>query len=319
VVDINEVAENIFMIDNRLYSLPKWGSVYLINEERKALVDPGPATSVSEVLDGIKKIGVRSEDIDYIIVTHIHLDHAGGAGIIIKDMPRAQVVVHHRGARYLANPARLVSSVIEAQGVEAMARYGDVVPVEMSRLRPVSGGDVIRLSALQMLKFIDAPGHAPHELCIYESRNNGLFSGDAVGVYIAESDILLPATQPPNFDLELWLDTINRLMELKATTIYFPHFGVSAKVQEILQTAIDNLRVWDGIAIEAAKDNGFDGAAERMAAQACARLEPVKKLKPLYEYLVNSSIPSSVDGYIKYYQKKHRAGMDKRRSSESKR
>ncbi len=319
MVDINEVAENIFMIDSRLYSMPKWGSVYLINEERKALVDPGPATSVSEVLDGIKKIGVRSEDIDYIIVTHIHLDHAGGVGSIIRDMPRAQVVVHHRGARYLANPERLVSSVIEAQGVAAMARYGEVVPVEMSRLRSVSGGNVIKLGALQTLKFIDAPGHAPHELCIHESRHNGLFSGDAVGVYIAESEILLPATQPPNFDLELWLDTIDRLMELKATTIYFPHFGLSDKVQEILQTAVDNLQVWDGIAIEAVKENGFDGAAERMAAQACAKLEPVKKLKYLYEYLVNTSIPSSVDGYIKYYQKKYKAGMDKRRSSENKR
>lgn len=319
MVDITEVAENIFMIDNRLYSLPKWGSVYLIDEEKKALVDPGPATSVSAVLEGIKKIGVRPEDIDYIIVTHIHLDHAGGAGVIIKAMPRAQVVVHHRGARYLADPARLISSVIEAQGVKAMARYGEVVPVEMSRLRSVGEGDEIRLSDLQMLKFIDAPGHAPHELCIQESRNNGLFSGDAVGVYIAESDILLPATQPPNFDLELWRDTIDRLMELKATTIYFPHFGVSHKVQDILQTAIDNLRVWDGIAVEAAKDNGFDGAAERMAAQACARLEPAKKMKPLYDYLVNFSMPSSIDGYLKYYQKKHKAGMDKRRSSESKR
>ena len=93
MVGINEVAENIYLIDNHLFSLPKWGSVYLLNEENKALIETGPATSVSAVLDGIKKIGVIPEDIAYIIVTHIHLDHAGGAGVILNDMTNAQVVV----------------------------------------------------------------------------------------------------------------------------------------------------------------------------------------------------------------------------------
>ena len=161
MVDIKEVAENIYLIDDQLYSNPEWGSVYLINEEKKALVDTGPATSVSVVLDGIKRAGVRSEDIDYIIVTHIHLDHAGGTGVIIKGMPHAQVLVHHKGARHLVNPAKLISSAIEVQGEETMVKHGEVVPIEAERVKLVYEGDVLKLSDEQVLRFIDAPGHAP--------------------------------------------------------------------------------------------------------------------------------------------------------------
>ncbi len=309
MVDIKEVAENIYMIDNRLLSLPKWGSAYLINEEKKALIDAGPASSVSTVLGGIKNIGVRPEDIDYIIVTHIHLDHAGGAGVLIRDMPQAQVVVHHRGAWHLANPAKLINSATEAQGEEAILEYGEVVPVEEHKVRPVYDGNEIKLSESQVLKFIDAPGHAPHELCIYESRNGGLFTGDAAGIYLAGGEILLPATVPPNFDFELCIDTLKRLMKLKANMIYFSHFGVSDKAQETLQLAIDKLRAWGDIVTQAVKENRFDSAAERLTAKACAELEPIRQMESLYEYLTNFDIPKSVRGYIKYYQEKHQAEL----------
>ncbi|MFC1951615.1 MBL fold metallo-hydrolase [Chloroflexota bacterium] len=309
MVDIKEVAENIYMIDNRLLSLPKWGSAYLINEEKKALIDAGPATSVNTVLSGIKDIGVRPEDIDYIIVTHIHLDHAGSAGVLIRDMPQAQVVVHHRGAWHLANPEKLINSAVEAQGEEVMLGYGEVVPVEEHKVRPVYDGSEIKLSEKQVLKFIDAPGHAPHELCIYESRNEGLFTGDAAGIYLAEGEILLPATVPPNFDLELCIDTLERLMKLKANLIYFSHFGVSGKAQEILQSVVDKLQAWDGIVTQAVKENRFTSAAERLTAKACAELEPIRQMESLYEYLTNFDIPKSVSGYIKYYKEKHQAEL----------
>ncbi|GAH08832.1 unnamed protein product, partial [marine sediment metagenome] len=175
MVEVSKVAENIYMIDDQLYSIPKYGSVYLINEEKKALIDSGPTTSANSVLNGIKAIGVRPEDIDYIIVTHIHLDHAGGVGVLLRYMPQAQVVVHYKGARHLVNPAKLISSMIADQGEEVMIRYGEVVPIESSRVQAIYDGDTIKLSDRQVLKFVDAPGHASHELCIYESRNNGIY------------------------------------------------------------------------------------------------------------------------------------------------
>ncbi len=312
MVDVAEVAENIYMIDAKLYSIPRWGSVYLINEERKALIDTGPTTSANAVLDGIKRIGVRPEDIDYIIVTHIHLDHAGGAGVLIKDMSQAQVVVHHKGAKHLVNPERLVSSVIDTQGEEVVARDGEIIPIEKYRVKPTYEGDVLKLSERQVLKLIDAPGHAPHEICIYESRNNGLFTGDAVGTYLAEDEILLPITPPPSFDLELYINTLERLMKLKATKIYFAHFGVSNKVQESLQLAMDKLQVWDDIVTKAIEENEFDSVAERMIAQACAELEPIREMESLYKYLTEVIVPMNAAGYVKYYQEKLEAGLNKK-------
>ncbi|MCL0094754.1 MBL fold metallo-hydrolase [Dehalococcoidales bacterium] len=316
MVDISEIAENIYLIDDYLYSIPRYGCVYLINEEKKALIDTGPTTSVSAVLDGIKRVGVRPEDIAYIIVTHIHLDHAGGAGVLAKDMPHAQVLVHHKGARHLVNPAKLISSVIEVQGEEAMVKHGEVLPIELHRVQAMHEGDTIKLSEKQTLKFIDAPGHAPHELCIYETRTGGLFTGDAVGVSIAENEILLPFHPPPNFDLPLCLNTLERLAKLAPTSIYYSHFGVSNTVPEDLRLAREKLQVWDDIIAKAIKEGAFADTTRRLIVQACAELELIKgveSLESLYKYITNHYIPMCAAGHVKYYQEKYEAELDKRR------
>ncbi len=302
MADIDEVAENIYLIDDQLYSIPKFGSVYLLNEEKKALIDTGPGTSASAVLDGINKIGVRPEDIAYVIVTHIHLDHAGGTGVLLKEMPRAQVVVHYRGAPHLINPGRLVNSVVAVQGKGVMAKYGEVLPIETHRVQAIHEGDTIRLGEKQILKFLDTPGHAPHELCIYETRHGGLFVGDAVAVNLVEHDILLPFHPPPHFNLELCRKTLERLAKLAPTKMYYSHFGVSHRVQEDLRLAGEKLQVWDDIVVEAARDGAFDDAGRRLVAQACAELEPVKEAESLYEYLAKVHIPMCAAGHIKYYQ-----------------
>lgn len=306
MVDIKEVAQNIYMIDDRLYSIPKWGSVYLINEEKKALVDTGPSTSVSTVLEGIKEVGVSPEEIDYLIVTHIHIDHAGGAGMLVKDMPRARVVVHERGARHVIDPTRLIRSFIATFGEGAMRKQGEIVPVEAARVMAVKDGDEVELSEQQTLRFIDAPGHAPHELCIHESRNGGLFSGDAIGLSVAEHKVLLPATPPPGFDLLLCLDTLQKLMALKATMIYFAHFGASSEVAESIQLNMDKLQNWDSLVSEVVNEHGFDSAAKKMRAQLYTDLEPVRRMKALYEYLTDGIVEMNVAGYMKYYQEKCR-------------
>ena len=305
MVDVKEVAENIYMIDDELLSMPKWGSVYLINEEEKALIDTGPSSSANAVLGGIKKIGIKSEDIEYLIVTHIHLDHAGGVGVLVKDMPQAQVVVHNRGARHLVDPSRLISSVKTVQSSEVIEGYGEVVPIEKRRVRPIYGDEVVRLSSKQILKFIDAPGHAQHELCIYESRNNGIFVGDAAGIFVAEDEILVPSSPPPNFDLELHIGTLERLMDLKPSLIYFAHFGVSNQAQEHLRLIKDKVRAWGDIVAQTVKEHGLDGVEERIIAQVTTELEPIREKEFLYEHLTKDNIATSISGYLKYYRDKY--------------
>jgi len=304
MVDVREVAENIFMIDDQLCSMPKLGSVYLLNEEKKALVDSGPPSSASLVVDGIRKVGVRPDDINYIIVTHVHLDHAGGAAVLIKDMPQAQVVAHHKGAKHLVKLTELMESTIRTQGTRIVEQYGEVVPVKPERIQAVHDNDTIKLSEGQVLDFIDAPGHALHELCIYERRNGGIFVGDAIGLYLADGEVLLPCHPPPSFDVEVCINTIKILMTLNASRLYFAHFGVSNKVQEILQLAIDDILSYAGMVAEAARENSLDVVAEMLTAQIMAKLEPIKKTPTFYKLVVEDLLPWGVAGFINYYRKK---------------
>jgi glyoxylase-like metal-dependent hydrolase (beta-lactamase superfamily II) len=179
-----------------------------------------------------------------------------------------------------------------------------VVPIREERVRAVSGDEVIDLSAQQALRIIDAPGHASHELCIYERRNNGLFSGDAIGISVLENEVVLPVTPEPSFDLERYLDTLEKLMALRASRIYFAHFGASSKVQESLELAKEKLQAWDRIIARAEEEGGLERAAEEFRAQLLRELEPVRKRKSLYKYLTDGIIAMNVAGFIKYYQGK---------------
>jgi glyoxylase-like metal-dependent hydrolase (beta-lactamase superfamily II) len=147
-----------------------------------------------------------------------------------------------------------------------MGIYGEVVPIDESKVMPVRDNEVIELSPHQTLRLIETPGHASHEICIHESRSNGLFAGDAVGVSVAEHKAFMPVTPPPSFNLDVYLDTMDKLKALKADTLYFAHFGASDQVEEYLQLAKDRLRNWDGIMSAALAKDGLDLAAEKLRA-----------------------------------------------------
>ena len=304
MVSVVEVAENIYMIDDLLYSIPKCGSVYFLDEDKKALVDTGPTTSSEVVIEGIKQIGNKPEDVAYLIITHIHLDHGGGTGTLLKSMPKAQVLVHNRVVKHVSKPERLVSSVIEAQGEEAMIRNGEVVPVDEYRVKPAHDGGTIMLSDRQLLTLLETPGHASHELCIHESRNNGIFVGDAVALHVAGTDISVPVTPPPSFDLELYIDSLNKLMKLNASRLYFAHFGVSDKVEEKIKLAIDELKIRDEIIVKADRENSIDRAVEMVVEHARAALQPIRKeMKAAYAYWAEIDIPMSAREHVRYYRK----------------
>ena len=305
MANVAEVANNIYMIDDQLYSIPQYGSVYFLDEDKKTLVDTGPATSSEIVIEGIKQIGNKPADVAYLIITHIHLDHSGGAGTLLKNMPKAQVIIHNRAAKHVINPGRLVHSVIEAQGEEAMIRNGEVVPVDECRVKPAHNGDTITLSDRQLLTLLETPGHAPHELCIHESRNNGIFVGDAVAHHVAGTDISVPVTPPPNFDLELYIDSLNKLMKLDASRLYFAHFGVSDKVKEKIKLAINELKIRDEIITKADRENNIDRAVEMVVEHVLTVLQSIgKELKTAYDYWDEVDIPMSAREHVRYYRNK---------------
>jgi glyoxylase-like metal-dependent hydrolase (beta-lactamase superfamily II) len=305
MVEAYGVAPNIYLIDAQMYSIPKFTSVYLIAEEKMALIETASAASAGIILDGIRQLGFDPKEISYIIVTHIHLDHAGGAGVLLKDMPQAKVIVHERGAKHLIDPSRLINSARSALGEEAVAMYGLPVPIDQSRVLPVKGGEVIELSKKQKLKIIHAPGHAPYHVCIYEDRNKGLFTGDAVGMYYPDGEILTITTPLPDFALDTCIDTINMLMSLSPQILFFSHFGTTKKVRQTLQQGIDELNTCGDIIFNAMKQNApFESIVEKLSPHFSEKLKAVREKAPTYYQCIVEFIPACVMGYINYYQKK---------------
>jgi glyoxylase-like metal-dependent hydrolase (beta-lactamase superfamily II) len=305
MADVSIVAEKIYMIDNRLFSIPKWGSVYFLDETEKSIVESGPTTSVDAVLEGLAQLGTGPEDISYLIVTHIHLDHAGGAGSLMKLLPNARLVVHHKGARHMVDPTRLVAGAVSARGKDVSEMHGEVLPVDSDRVLPVGEGDSLTLSDGQTLTFLDTPGHAPHELCIRETRNGGVFTGDALALYIPDYDIVLPYHPPPQFDLELCLETLERLEHLAPERIYYSHFGVSDEVKEHITRARKMLLEWDAIIREALNNDELRKVKSKLVDRAVRELEPIKDIPdmaPLYSYLTEKSFPMSAEGHLAYYK-----------------
>jgi len=307
LVDIKEVASNIYQLDDGVCSVAGLGAVYLLNEDLKALIDSGPTSSANNVLKGIKKVGLEAQEISYIIVTHIHLDHAGGAGALLKSMPRAKVVVHKRGARHLETLEKLVTSATTAQGSEVIRQYGEVTPLARERIQSVGDNDTIPLGDSQTLEIIDAPGHAPHEICIKESRNGGLFCGDALGVYLGGTGkrVLIQIHPPPSFDLATCLETVAKIKKTRPHKLYFAHFGLADEADDVLDRARDQLLAYVELAERAAADDNLAGLGAILRTQVLSEIETIRNNTQLYRFVRENLVASFVNGLLDYFQKKY--------------
>ena len=206
-----------------------------------ALVDPGPSTCLASLERTLQTQGMTLGDVSAILLTHIHLDHAGATGTIVARHPHIQVFVHERGAGHLVDPAKLIDSASRYFGPVNMARFwGDIVPVPQDRLRLLQGGERIEAGG-RSFEVLYTPGHAHHHVS-YLDRSSGIaFVGDVAAMRIKDGAVV-PPTVPPDFDLDLWIDSIERVGALRPDTIFLTHFGPVADVQPHLQAAVENLR-----------------------------------------------------------------------------
>lgn len=303
MLDNHKAAEDIYVIDANLFSFPKYGAVYLLAEQEMTLIEAGCASSAASVLRNIRKLGFDPKDIRNIVVTHIHLDHAGATGILLKEMPQARVIVHKKGAKHLIDPSRIENSLKSFSGDDLLKLYGKSIPVESKRVLPVEDGDIIQLSPNQQLRIIYTPGHAPHHMCIYESKNNGLFTGDAVGIYLSYEDALIPTTPPPDIDLEVYVNTINSLKEIRPDILYFSHFGETRQVNSVLERSADTFKTWGDIISNALKRGDKQLAIQELQAHAADDLKHIND-RLLFDYNINHFVPMCALGLIKYYQEK---------------
>jgi len=242
-----EVARGITAIDTFFGGRQRATAAYLLDADEPAIVETGPATSFEPVVAGLERLGIGRTDLAHVVVTHIHLDHAGGVWRIAERFPNATVWVHERGARHLADPTRLLASVTSIYGAETMASlFGPVEPVAAQRIRAVAEGDRIPLGG-RYLEAMYTPGHAKHHVALVDSSTGAVFTGDALGIHPPDARVLRPATPPPDYDLELAVASIERIRErARGASVLFSHFGPVEEVDRICDLAVERFRSWTG-------------------------------------------------------------------------
>jgi glyoxylase-like metal-dependent hydrolase (beta-lactamase superfamily II) len=292
-----DLGDEVWLVDTQMGGYDGITAGYLIRGERPCLVETGAARSAGEVVDGLAALGVGADDLATIVVTHIHLDHAGGVGTLAAAFPQAQVVVHEAGARHLADPSRLMRSARMVFGDVLDELFGALLPTDAQRIRVLADGDTIDLGGGRTLASFDSPGHARHHVGLLDSLTGDLYTGDAAGVWTPETGDLRPATPPPDFDLDAALASLEKMRERHPTRLLFSHFGPVTDVGTTLDRSVEELRLWVELVREARADGlDLDHAVVRVRERTAERyaLRSVPEVEHKIEVL--SSTEADVAG-----------------------
>ena len=244
VADVRALRPGLYQIDTMTGGMSSVTAGYLLATPRPALVECGPARSVEVVVDALQSLGMDPDDLAFLVLSHIHLDHAGGAGDIAAAFPSATIVVSELGARHIVDPERLNMSSRRVYGDFFDTVYGACSPVDSARIRAVGSRATVDLGAGATLELTHAPGHAKHHLGIYEQQSGALFSGDSVGIQMPGMTALRPATPPPDFDLDLAERTLEAYLALRPESLYLAHYGEIDEPLAALEEAGRRLGQW---------------------------------------------------------------------------
>ncbi|AKG91855.1 Zn-dependent hydrolase [Geoglobus ahangari] len=249
---INEVFDNVYCVDVMVAGEERVISSYILDFERKAVIEPGPQSSIGNVIEALEEIGVR--ELDYVFVTHVHLDHGGGAGGLANRYG-AKVVCHERGRKHIINPEKLWKASLEFSPKSKV--YGKPESVEEGRVVVGKDGDVFSLGDVE-IEVMETPGHAPHHLSFFLRDFRMLFPGDSAGMCI--DGVVIPTTPPP-FDLELWRESVRKMMSADPQYIAYTHFGMY-DADRLLESVLETLERWVDLAESAGSFDEFVSAVE---------------------------------------------------------
>lgn len=263
--DLTHYPNGIHALDSG-YGRPALAAIYIVVEQgRAAIIDTGTNASVPRVLSALAVLGVAPTAVDWVMLTHVHLDHAGGAGSLIGALPQARLLVHPRGLRHMMDPGKLWDGVSAVYGAErAYQLYGHLLPIDPERMMPATDGLEIRL-ADRPVRVFDTPGHARHHVCYWDEQARAFFTGDTFGLSYRELDVdgrafVVPTTTPSQFDPQALHQSIDRMLALEPKTMYLTHFG---GVSDVHRLADDLHRLIDTMVVMAQAARG-DGVARHV-------------------------------------------------------
>ncbi len=251
----------------------------IVERDRAAFIDVGTNYSIPGLLEELDSKGVSRENVDYVFVTHVHLDHAGGAGEIIRQLPNAKLAVHPRGAPHMINPARLIASASSVYGAEEVKRtYGELVPVPAERVVEIRDESVIDLAG-RRLRCLDTPGHARHHYSIWDERSRSFFPGDTFGLSYREFDtdkgaFILPTTTPVQFDPVALKGSIARMLLFKPDAMFLTHYSRVTDVERLGRDLFEQIDAMVAIAQSSAgQSNRHEWIKQRLAESYFERAE----------------------------------------------
>ncbi|MCG1027426.1 MBL fold metallo-hydrolase [Virgibacillus halodenitrificans] len=304
------LGQRIHLIDGFDLDVPDRTGTYVIDEEELTLIETGPSPSVKYVKKGLEQLGFSLAQVKYIIVTHIHLDHAGGAGLLVKECPHAKVVVHPKGKRHLINPKKLAAGARAIYGESFSELFDPIVPIAEERLLIKEDGDTLQIGPNCSLEFLDTPGHAKHHFSIYDPISNGMFTGDTVGIRYQQLinegvGLFLPSTSPNQFSPHDMKSSIERMQKRNLSRIYFGHFGMTESPDKALRQVVEWLEIFMEEAEQVVdEEKGYDELSRRMLARVREYLRG-KGIDDNHEVyiLINLDMQVSALGIIDYYKK----------------
>jgi hydroxyacylglutathione hydrolase len=258
-------GDGVFAVDSG-YERPRFDAVHLVVEsDRAAIVDTAHRDSVPRTLAALESLGIAREQVDWVILTHVHLDHAGGAGHLMRVLPNARLAVHPRGAPHMVDPSALWAGTVAVYGVEqAEATYGVPVPVPEDRIVPLPDGATLSLAG-RRIEALDAPGHARHHVVLRDGTTGHLFAGDTFGISYREFDVggrpfAFPSSTPVQFDPAALRATLRRILALRPGAIYLTHWSRVDDVQRLGATLLRLVDRYEAIGREALAEHGDDPA-----------------------------------------------------------
>jgi glyoxylase-like metal-dependent hydrolase (beta-lactamase superfamily II) len=282
------------------------GSYLLAGENELAIIDPGPGSMLEWLLSSIKEAGFDPQDVTHILLTHIHLDHAGATGSLARLLPKAQVYVHGKGAPHLIDTSKIVASSTRIYGNRMQMLWGEIESTPQERVHVIDEGDILNVAG-RRLEVHYTPGHAVHHVIFFDAHSGDLFAGDAAGVRLPGVDYVRPPTPPPDIDLEAWSASIDLLKRLRPDVLYLAHFGPTGDPVQHLDRLREVLYTWGNFVLEEMR-RGKDEA--EIIAMLIEKTQPALQRiandpHAVQRYEIATNYQMTVQGYMRYWRKKH--------------
>jgi glyoxylase-like metal-dependent hydrolase (beta-lactamase superfamily II) len=303
----------IITIDTNWTGRPRSiGAALLESNGYRAIVDPGPESTLATLREQLRSHGLSVADLDALLLTHIHLDHAGASGTLVRENPRLAVYVHKNGASHMADPSKLVSSAGRLWGDDLPRLFGETLPVPAGNLRILEGGETLTLGG-QKLEVAYTPGHASHHVSYFDDHAAVAFVGDTVGIRIENGPYILPATPPPDIDLDLWDSSFATILEHHPARLFLTHYGFSDHPAAHIAEFRKRLHRWAALTEEVLHTSPDDSAAmQAFITKFRAEMDEQLGVEEAEHHAFTAGLNLSFLGLARYIRKRE----ERQRSSE---